>query len=221
MRQTSSHKTPSLAALGFVALCAALPLSGCGRSQAKTETRTVSTTTDAAGQPAAQPLAAAQPVGTAPRPAGDPCPSIGTIAETRGGPFTLNGARMIRLNSVCSATQMTEHLRSFGQGSRYLLVADDLRAGVQPGSLFEVSFGPPSTGEAAVLGTLNFFAARRPGGPGQPHSISYDVTRQVQAMAVAGWPSQGLGIAIAPSGEVAPGSDASVGAIRLVAQAPR
>lgn len=71
------------------------------------------------------------------------------------------------------------------------------------------------------MGTLNFFAARRPGGPGQPHSISYDVTRQIEALTVSGWPSQGLCVAIAPSGDLTPGADASVGAIRLVAQAPR
>lgn len=216
MRHLPSLNTPACA-IGLLALCAALPLAGCGKSQAKTETHTVTTTTtDAAGQPAL-------PVTTAgaPKVASDPCPSIGTIAETHGGPFALNGARMIRLASVCSAAQMTEHLRGFGQGARYILVADDLRAGVQPGSLFDLSFGPPSTGEAAVLGTLNFYAARRPGGSGQPHSVSYDVTRQVQAMAVAGWPSQGLGVAIAPSTPVAPGSDATVGALRLVAQAPR
>ena len=44
---------------------------------------------------------------------------------------------------------------------------------------------------------------------------------EVMALAVAGWPSQGLGVALVPSGAVAPATDASIGAIRLVAQAPR
>jgi len=165
----------------------------------------------------------AQPTG-APRPIAavrDACPSIGTLAETRGGPIVLNGQRMVRLTAVCSPAAMTEQLRLYGDGARYLLVADDLRAGVQPGVLFHLSFGRPTTGEPAVLGTLSFFSAMRPGMQGTPHSVSYDVTQQVRGLAVAGWPAQGLGVAVAPQGAVAPGADASIGTLRLVAQAPR
>jgi len=195
-----------------IAALAGLGLSACGKSQANARTETIAAN---AADPA---LPATQPVRSPAMPA-DPCPSIGTLAEAHG-PIALNGAKTIRLNTVCSAEAMTAHLRQFGQGTRFLLVADDLRAGVQPGALFELRLGPPSGGEAAVLGTLNFYSARRPGGPGQPHSISYDVTDQVQALVVAGWPAHGLGVVIAPSAEVVPGSDATVGALRLVAQQP-
>ncbi len=206
----------STTVLGALMLCAALPLAGCGKSnaaQGQAGTTTVTTTTTVA--------APATVDNGNPAMASDPCPSIGTLAETRGGRVSLNGARMIRLNSVCSAAALTEHMRKWGEGTRYILVADDLRAGIQPGAIFELRLGPPTTGEEAVLGTLNFYSALRPGGPGQPHSISYDVTRQIQALTVSGWPARGLGVAVAPSGEVAPGSDASVGAIRLVAESPR
>ncbi len=205
-------------ALATLALCAALPLAGCGRVDPKTGNVTVGAAA-APAQPAlpatttGAPMVAAQPA--------DPCPSIGTLAETRGGAIALNGARMVRMNTVCTPEQMTAHLRSYGEGARFILVADDLRAGIQPGALFELRFGPPTTGEAAVLGTLNFYAANRPGAYGQPHSISYDVTSQVASMGIAGWPAQGLGVAIAPASMVMPGSDASIGALRLVAQAPR
>lgn len=199
------------------ALLAGLALSACNRSQAQGQTSTVTTTRTDPFAPA--PAASTTLVRNTAVPA-DPCPSVGTLAETRGAAIALNGARMIRMNSVCSPSEMTAHLRAFGQGTRFLLVADDLRAGVQPGALFELRFGPPTTGEAAVLGTLNFYSALRPGGVGQPHSISYDVTDQVMALSVAGWPTNGLGVAIAPSAEVVPGSDATVGALRLVAEQP-
>jgi hypothetical protein len=150
----------------------------------------------------------------------DPCPSIGTLAEAKG-PIALNGPRLIRLSGSCSAGDMTNHLRNFADGTRFILVADDLRAGVQPGVPFELRLGPPSTSETAVIGTVSFYGAMRPMGSGQPHSISFDVTRAVQSLALSGWPAQGLGVAVAPSGPVAPGADATIGALRLVAQAPR
>ena len=203
-------------ALGVLLVGAA----GCGKSQpgnAVAGTTTAAATALPATDPNGQP-ANAQSVGALPPP--DPCPSIGTLAEAKG-PIALNGARMVRLNTVCAARDMTTHLRTFGEGTRFILVADDLRAGVQPGALFQLRLGPPSTGEAAVIGTINFYAAQRPSGEGQPHSISFDVTGPVQSLAISGWPAQGLGVAVAPSGPVAPGADATVGAIRLVAQAPR
>lgn len=209
-----------------LAALAATALSGCNRTQ---------TPSGAAAAPAAQPVTGANtasnwptvaasatqaPVPTAQPVANvsDPCPSIGTLAESRGGRISLNAVRVIRLNSVCGAADMTNHLRTFGSGLRYLLVADDLRAGIQPGALFRLSLGPPTTGEAAVIGTLSFFGAQRPGAGGAPHSLSFDVTKEVQALAVSGWPANGLGVAVSPSGELAPGSDATIGAIRLVAQ---
>jgi len=203
---------PSRPILSCVALGVLLAATaGCGKSQTG---NAVAATSTAAVAPAPDPNAAPA------LPPPDPCPSIGTLAEAKG-PIALSGARMVRLNTVCSAKDMTLHLRTFGEGTRFILVADDLRAGVQPGALFELRLGPPSTGEAAVIGTINFYAAQRPSSGGQPHSISFDVTGPVQSLAISGWPAQGLGVAVAPSGPVAPGADATVGAIRLVAQAPR
>ena len=230
-----------LQALGFTALAGAILLSGCNRNQAGTAdaapgapstttvagsnwptptgatTTTVRTTTTTVGAPAASLV----PAVSAPMPASDPCPSIGTLAESHGGRIALSAGKVVRLAGACNASEMTNHLRSYGSGMRYLLVADDLRAGVQPGALFRLSLGPPTTGEAAVIGTLSFYGAQRPGAGGMPHSMSFDVTREVQALAVAGWPNGGLGVAVSPSGEVAPGADASIGAIRLVAQGGR
>ncbi|WP_457844101.1 hypothetical protein, partial [Staphylococcus aureus] len=80
---------------------------------------------------------------------------------------------------------------------------------------FHLSFGSPTTREPAVLGTLSFFSAMRPGLQGQPHSVSYDVSRQVRSFALTGWPQGGLGVAIAPVGAPTPGADASIGALRL------
>jgi len=148
------------------------------------------------------------------------CPSTGALAEALG-PIALTGPRMVRLNAVCTAEAMTARLRSFGKGTRFILVADDLRAGVQPGALFRLSVGPPTAGQATVIGTINFYGAQPPSGEGQPHSISFDVTGQILSLAIAGWPAQGVGVAVAPSGPIAPGANATVGAIRLVAQAPR
>jgi hypothetical protein len=217
--------TRPILALGFAALVGAALLSACHKSQAGAA---------ATRGPASRSTQAAPsdgPTGTGLQPVSlrqssamtdsDPCPSIGTIAETRGGRIAMTAGKVVRLATVCPAEAMTAHLRTYGSGMRYLLVADDLRAGVQPGVLFRLSLGPPSTGEAAVLGTLSFFSARQPSSAGPPHSISYDVTREVQGLAVAGWPPGGLGIAISPSGAVAPGTDASIGAIRLVAQGGR
>lgn len=204
-----SYRSARGAAFAAALLGVAVAASACNKPRPNANAVTTTTTT----APAAGTGAVAQPPP-------DPCPSIGTLAEAKG-PIALNGGRVVRLGGVCSAAAMTAHLRTFGEGARFILVADDLRAGVQPGASFELRLGPPSTGEAAVIGTLNAYAAQRPRDGGQPHSISFDVTGQVQSLAVAGWPTQGLGVAVAPSGPVAPGADASIGAVRLVAQAPR
>jgi len=150
----------------------------------------------------------------------DPCPTIGTIAEAKG-PFPLTGERMIRLETACGHREMTDHIRSYGKDLRYLLVADDLRASVQPGTVFHLRLGRTRSTETAVIGAINFFAAKRPGAAGPPHSISFDVTETIRSLVTSGWPAQGLGVAIAPTGEVAPGADATVGALRLVAQERR
>ena len=205
------------AANGQSANAATAPAPGsAGGSNWPTAT-TSTTTTTVATAPA---VVGSQPIATtsAPMPASDPCPSIGTLAESHGGRIALGAGKVVRLTGACGAGEMTNHLRTYGQGLRYLLVADDLRAGIQPGALFRLSLGPPTGSEAAVLGTLSFYGAQRPGAGGLPHSMSFDVTKEVQALAMAGWPSGGLGIAISASGEIAPGADASVGAIRLVAQ---
>ena len=210
-------RRPTSPALAIVAVltAAGVGMAGCGKPNAG---NTVASTSP--GPSATAPSAAAGP-NTPPPP--DPCPSIGTLAEAKG-PIVFDSPRVVRLNTVCPAGAMTEHLRSYGQGVRYILVADDLRAGAQPGAAFELSLGPPSTGEAAVIGTINVFSAQQSNGFGQPHSISFDVTRQVQSLAISGWPEQGLGVAVAPSGPAAPGApgaDTAMGAIRLIAQGPR
>lgn len=211
------NRNPTRTAAATTTAPAGAPASGVGTASnwpTATTTTTSSTVTTTGPVPTTAPVPTAQPVTNV----SDPCPSIGTLAETHGGRIALNTGRVIRLNSACGAADMTNHLRTFGVGMRYLLVADDLRAGVQPGTLFRLSLGPPTTGEAAVIGTLSFFGAQRPDAGGMPHSMSFDVTKEVQALALAGWPANGLGVAISPSAEVAPGSDASIGAIRLVAQ---
>lgn len=196
----------------ILAALAATALLGCHRPRNGGEGAASATKTAAAAT--AVPVATIHPVVNV----SDSCPSIGTLADSHGGRIVLNAAQVIRLSPACGAADMTNHLRSFGSGMRYLLVADDLRAGVQPGALFRLSLGPPTTGEAAVIGTLSFFGAQRPGAGGMPHSISFDVTKEVEALAVAGWPANGLGVAVSPSARVTPGADASIGAIRLVAQ---
>lgn len=216
-------KGPTLSSVAAAVLlaCMGLSLSACGKGagrEAAAPTPLPATTVAAtpAGAPAADPAAAPLPAPPPP----DPCASIGTLAEAKG-PIHLNAGRVVRLAPVCSTGDLTAHLRAYGQDTRFILVADDLRAGVQPGGAFELRLGPPTGTEAAVIGAINVYAAQGPGGVGQPHSVSFDVTEPVRSLAVSGWPAQGLGVAMAPSGPAAPNSDATVGAVRLVAQAPR
>jgi hypothetical protein len=146
-----------------------------------------------------------------------PCPATGAIAEAKG-PFPIKGTRTILLQAACDRPEMTARLKSLGKDRRYLLVADDLRASVQPGTPFRLRLGRSGSGKASDVGSITFFAAGRPGASGPPRSISFDVTSTIRTLVASGWPAQGLGVAIAPSGAVAPGADATVGAIRLVAQ---
>lgn len=222
-----TRPTPAPTVLAVAALIAVLGLAGCNRVRTHPATQATTSATTATPMPAPSVVstdpALANTAATRPAPAanGPSCPSIGTLAETHGGPIALSGPTVVRLAPVCSAAAMTDQIRTYGAATRYILVADDLRVGVQPGVLFHLSFGAPTTSEPAVLGTLNFFAARSFGAEGSPHSVSYDVTRQMRSLAVSGWPADGLGVAIAPQGPMEPGAAPAIGAIRLVAQPPR
>jgi hypothetical protein len=145
------------------------------------------------------------------------CPATGAIAEAKG-PFSLKAEQTISLQAVCDRREMTERLRSLGRDRRYLLVAGDLRASVQPGTPFRLRLGRAKSGKTTIVGSINFFAARRPDASGPPRSISFDVTSTIRALLASGWPAQGLSLAIEPSGAVAPNADDTVGTITLVAQ---
>lgn len=162
-------------------------------------------------------LAQARAAGAAEAGSSASCPATGAVAEAKG-PFPLAGEQSIRLEAACDRRRMTDMLKSSAKDRRYILVADDLRASKQPGTLYRLRLGGARLGRSVEVGTINFFAARRAGVAGPPRSISFDVTATIRTLLASGWPAQGLGVAIAPSSTVAPGADASVGAIRLVAQ---
>ena len=163
-------------------------------------------------------LVACGPAKGQPQPArsgGRPCPGGGVIAQTLGGPILIRAVdRPVRLASACDGESLAAHVRAAAPERRFILVVEDLRAGSQPGVVFDVRLSP----NGQSLGTLSFFAARPPGQAGTPKRVSYDVTRDVRAMAAAGRLGGGMTVSLAPSGQPVAGNDASIGAVRLIEQ---
>ncbi len=150
------------------------------------------------------------------------------MAQTAPGMIELGrGARVLRLEPACAADgralSLAQRIAVAPPHRRFLLVIDDLRAGVQPGVLFDLRIAGASDHAArnrgdALLGTLNFYAAQRPGVAARPRRVSYDVSQVLRELASAGKLEGGLGLTIQPVAPPAPGSDATIGHIALVEQ---
>ncbi len=155
-------------------------------------------------------------------------PALGRLlAQSAPGMIELGrGARMVRLTPVCvegSSLTLAQRVIATSSRRRFLLVIDDLRAEAQPGVLFDLKLADAmehaAGGESgALLGTLNFYAAQRPGVAARPRMVSYDVTETLRGLAARGRLSDGLVLAIQPIEAPAQGSDAAIGRIALVEQ---
>ncbi len=175
------------------------------------------------------PGAQAQPTNSQPREAciraETPAPGR-LLAQSAPGMISLGrGRRSVRLESVCATGGRTASLSyRIGAASptrRFLLVIDDLRAEAQPGVLFDLKLSGATERGAqgeAMLGTLNFYAAQRPGVAARPRMVSYDVTETVRSLASSGALDGGLVLAIQPVDTPAPGAGAAIGRIALVEQ---
>jgi hypothetical protein len=151
------------------------------------------------------------------------------LAQSAPGPIVLDGgARRVRLPPACPDETRPLGLTDAVQGApprrRFLLVIEDLRARAQPGVLFELKLGaaegrPAGSDQGgARLGTLNFYAAQKPGAAARPRIVSYDVTAALRALAAGGGLDRGLILTIIPARAPAPGSQAAIGRIALVQQ---
>ena len=146
----------------------------------------------------------------------------GLLAESPPGRIVFDdGAERVALAPACGGGSLAERVRA-GAGRRFILLVDDLRARQGSATVFTLRLAEPGddrfSGEDAVLGTLNFFAARPLNAPGAQRRMSYDVTRSVRALAEAGRLDHGLVLMLAPSEPPTPGAELSVGRIQLVAQ---
>ncbi len=198
--------------------CAALAcvLIGCGRVQEA----------DARAQVAARPAPIAAPATREILPA--PLKERLMTACDHAGPGTLAAsapgrivfgpeARMVLLAPTCGP--VAAMVKAAAPGTRFLLVVEDLRASTQPGALFDLTLAPShhTQQHVGVLGTLNFFAAHRPGGD-LPRSTSYNVTEQLRHVARSNRLAGGVAIMITPTAAPQRGSDASAAGIKLIAQ---
>jgi hypothetical protein len=167
-------------------------------------------------------------------PLGGPCiraetPASGRLlAESPPGPIALGRApRRVKLEPVCAAdgraVRLAQRVTDAAPRRRFLLVIEDLRAEAQPGVLFDLKLAAAPDGRAglepgALLGTLNFYAAQRPGVAARPRMVSYDVTEALKALAAARTLDGGLVVAVRPVADPAPGAGAAIGRIALVEQ---
>jgi hypothetical protein len=147
-------------------------------------------------------------------------PSGRLLAASAPGATAIGPAvRRVRLLPACGpdgrGIDLAARLAA-GRGRRVLLVFEDLRAGAQPGVLFDLRLGTGRAAGGAVIGTLNFFAAQKPGMAARPRVVSYDVTRAVRALAAEGGIAGGLVLSVQPAGVSEPRAKASVGRIALV-----
>jgi hypothetical protein len=147
------------------------------------------------------------------------------LAESGGGTIALDGGlRTVPLKPVCTDDRrdlsLSQKVMSAPPHRRVLLVVEDLRAARQPGVLFDLRLGGDKSGDRAdrLLGTLNFYSAQRPGVTARARIVSYDVTRALQTLAIAGWLGDGLVLTIAAHGTPASGSHAAIGRIVLIEQ---
>lgn len=147
------------------------------------------------------------------------------IAQSAPGAIELGReVRMVKLEPACAAdgreTSLAERVAAAPPRRRFLLVIEDLRARAQPGVLFDLKLSTAhgERGAEALLGTLNFYAAQKPGVAARPRMVSYDVTDTLRALAAGRRLDHGLTLAIQPADEPAPGSGAAVGRITLVEQ---
>jgi hypothetical protein len=156
---------------------------------------------------------------------GAPAPGRLLAASAPGDVRIGEGTRHVRLLPACGpdgrAVDIGARIAAAPR-RRILLVIEDLRARGQPGVLFDLKLASGrATGRrthAAAIGTLNFFAAQKPGAAARPRAVSYDVTRTQRGLAAEGRLGGDLFVVIQPAGAPAPGADASVGRIALVAQ---
>jgi hypothetical protein len=149
------------------------------------------------------------------------------LAQSAPGMIELGrGLRSVRLQLACAADgralSLAQRIAAAPPHRRFLLVIEDLRAEAQPGVLFDLKLGGATEraaqGNGALLGTLNFYAAQRPGVAARPRMVSYDVTETLRALAAGGRLYGGLVVAIQPVDTPAPGAGAAIGRIALVEQ---
>lgn len=130
------------------------------------------------------------------------------------------GSERVMLSPACGGS-LAERVRG-GQGKRFILLVDDLRARRASGVVFSLHLSKPSDGEKTedgpVLGRLNFFAARPLEAPGSQRRMSYDVTNTVRGLAQSGQLDRGLVVMLRPSEPPAPGSELSIARLQLVEQ---
>ena len=151
------------------------------------------------------------------------------LAQSPLGPIELGQqTRMVTLELVCAADErswtLSQRVAAATPRRRFFLVIDDLRAEAQPGVLFDLKLSAapdrqkPASESGALLGTLNFYAAQRPGAAARPRMVSYDVTNAVKSLAASRKVDAGLVLAIQPAKDPTPGSGATIARIALVEQ---
>ncbi len=148
----------------------------------------------------------------------DACAGPGLLAESAPGRIVFDdGAQSVSLTPVCPGS-LAERVEA-GQGRRFILLVDDIRAARPTGAVFSLHLDEPGAadaGEDGVLGSLSFFAARPPQASGAVRRVSYDVTRTVRALARAGRLDHGLVVRLRPTQAATPGAQASVARLQLV-----
>ena len=159
------------------------------------------------------------------------------LAQSAPGGIELDGeARTVRLLPACGGRHdpsLAQRVASATPRRRFLLVIKDLRPRAQSGVLFDLKLAAAKEsrrglhGQAgAMLGTLNLYAAQKPGIAARLHMVSYDVTDTLKALAagrkhgkgVIDGLSRALLLDIRPTHEAGQVTGASIGLVALVEQ---
>ena len=136
-----------------------------------------------------------------------------TSVALGGGPVRVNLGR---------GADVAARVRALPSGRKFYLVVHGLHADAAPGVLYDLfldldATGPlPAAGDATSVGTINFYAAVPPND--RAPTVSFDITKQVRALAARPEPLRDVSVTLAPAEPPAAEARAFLGSVELVAE---
>ena len=122
--------------------------------------------------------------------------------------------------TLTSGPLLAARLRALPPGHKLFLVIRRMRATHPPSVLYnlfvdlDAGAAAPAAGDPRAVGTINFYAAVPPGD--QAPTVSFDITKNLLALAAKGRLANGMSVTIAPMETPASEAGAVLGSVELV-----